>query len=324
MEQRRIPGTTLDISRIALGTMTFGGQVDESEAARIVDASLDAGVNLIDTANVYQRGMAEDILGRLLTGRRDEVILATKVGSPTGAGGPELEPKRMRDGLIGSLRRLATDHVDLYYLHRPDRRTPLEESLGALQSFIDEGLVRHGAVSNFGSWHLAVMHGIGARNRWDPIRISQPMYNLLARRPEDEYFEATTELGVANVIYNPLAGGLLTGKHRPEAAPSVETRFGELRYGVMYRDRYWNDAQFAAVAEAQRIASEAGLSLIELALRWLLSRSEVDSILFGISSLSQLEQNLSACAAGPLPDDVLQACDAMRPLSHGVAPNYVK
>jgi aryl-alcohol dehydrogenase-like predicted oxidoreductase len=313
-----------DVPRLSLGTMTFGGQVDAVEAAAIVDMALNAGVRLIDTANVYQRGGSEEMLGRLLVGRRDDVVLASKVGSPTGQGVPELRPDRMREELIGSLRRLGTDRLDLYYLHRPDRSTPIEETLGAMQGFIDEGLVLAAAASNYAAWHLATMRSITDRNDWAPVRVAQPMYNLLARRAEDEYFEGTTVLGIVNIIYNPLAGGLLSGKYRAEERPVGTMRFGEERYGRMYRERYWNDVQFAAVAAAQAIADEAGLTLVELAFRWLLSRPEVGSILIGISSLDQLRVNLAACAGGPLDADVLAACDEIRPLSHGVAPVHVK
>lgn len=313
-----------EIPRISLGTMTFGGQVDEADAGRILDEAIARGVTLIDTANVYQSGLSEEFLGRLLAGRRDRILLASKVGSPTPNTAPPLRPDRMREELLGSLQRLRTDRLDVFYLHRPDRTTPLEESLGALQSFIDEGLVRSAAVSNYAAWHLATMRAITERHGWDPIRISQPMYNLLARRLEDEYGECTSELGIANIVYNPLAGGLLTGKHQLGDPVSDSNRFGQAKYGGMYRDRYWNEDQFSAVHAVQGVAREAGIPVTALALRWCLSRPSVTSVLIGVSSLAQLRENLDACESGPLPQDVLDACDAVRQLNHGAAPDYVK
>lgn len=319
------PLSPIDLrSQVSLGTMTFGGQVAEPEAHRMLDAALEAGVTLFDTANVYQGGRSEEILGRWLAKKRGRVLVASKVGSPKRGGGPQLRPTNMRAELEGSLRRLGVDQLDLYYLHRPDRDTPLEDSLATLQEFIDEGLVRQGAASNFGAWHFSQMHAIAAANGWDPVRVSQPMYNLLARRLEDEYSEASSALSLLNIVYNPLAGGLLTGKHVLEGGPPPETRFATAGYGRLYTDRYWNAEQFRAVEALRAVADGAGLTLLELAFRWLISRPEVTSILIGATTPGQLDANLAACAGGPLSDDVLEACDAVRPLTHGVAPSHVK
>lgn len=325
METRDVTGTDLTIPRLSLGTMTFGGQVDDQEAGRILDLALAEGVTLVDTANVYAKGRSEEILGRLLKGRRPEVVLASKVGSPAASDGPPLQPQVMRRELTRSLQRLQTDYLDVYYLHRPDSRTPLAESLGTLDGFVKEGLVRYPAVSNYAAWQLALMHGMARERGWTPAVLSQPMYNLLARRIEDDnYLEASDHLGISNVVYNPLAGGLLTGKHRGPDAPVEGTRFGLGSYRDLYQGRYWNEQQFAGVEILKKVADDAGLSLIELAFRWLLSQQAVDSILVGVSSAEQLRQNLAACAGGLLPSDVLEACDAARVVVHGVAPTYPK
>ena len=318
------PTNTPGLPRLALGTMTFGKQTDADSARTIVDSAIDSGVSFIDTANVYVRGRSEEILGASLGGRRDQVILASKVGSPRGRPGTRLDSDTMRQELEGSLQRLRTDYLDLYYLHRPDRQVPLEETLGALAEMMDEGLIRSIGTSNYPAWQLAQMHAIAGREGWQPARVAQPMYNLLARRIEDEYVEATTSLGIANAVYNPLAGGLLTGKHRAGEEPAADSRFAHDQFRDQYRDRYWNEAQFTAVDALRQIADEAGIRMTELAFRWLLSQPHVDSIILGVSRLEQLTENLDLCGRGPLPDDVLAACDTVRHLAHGIAPVHVK
>lgn len=323
MDARSIPGTDLKTAPLVLGTMTFGGQVDRDGAARMVEQCREAGVTMFDTANVYTEGESERILGEVVAPFRSEVLLASKVFNATGPGPDERGLRRpaIEKALDASLRRLGTDYLDVYYFHLPDRDAPLEESLEAMQDAMAAGKVRHMAVSNHAAWQIAEVRCVQERRGWPGVHISQPMYNLLARRLEDEYAEFSQRYEMFDIVYNPLAGGLLTGKHANPGRPQEGTRFtGDM--GEMYRGRYWNDAQFDAVHDLERIASEAGLTLIELAFRWLLGRPTVGAILLGASSPDQLATNLAAAQGPALADDVTQACDEVWARLRGAAPKY--
>jgi aryl-alcohol dehydrogenase-like predicted oxidoreductase len=319
---RAVPGTDLRIGRAVLGTMTFGDQVDADQAEQLVHRARDLGVTMFDTANVYNDGCSEQILGRILAPFRDEVQIATKVGVPPSSAAPDaprLDRGSVRRECEASLRRLGVDHVDLYYLHTPDPRTPMPETLAACAELVAEGKVRHLAISNHAAWQITDAVHLADANGWPRVRASQPMYNLLARRIEDEYAACSQHLQLADLVYNPLAGGLLTGKHRFDAAPAEGTRFDRRR---QYRDRYWNEDQFTAVERLSAIAADAGVTLVELAVRWLLSRPLVDGVIFGVSSLEHLESNLAA-AHGPAPDaDTCARIDEVWDLLRGAAPRY--
>ncbi len=320
MERRSLGQTSLQVSRIALGTMTFGAQVDEAAAASIVDLCLDEGVNFIDTANVYQAGAAEEILGRVLGSRRDRVVLATKAGikladRPDESG---LSRNAIVKALDSSLKRLRTDHVDLFYLHQPDDTVPLEESLGAVDALVRAGKVRQVGVSNYAGWQVCRMRWLAEKNSWQPVQVAQPMYNLLARGIEQEFLPMARAFGVNVVAYNPLAGGLLTGKHRSDVVPPG-TRFERM---PAYRDRYWHDSNFDAVGRLSAIAQAAGRSLIGLSLGWLLAQAQVTSVIVGVSHLDQLRQNLAAAHDKPLDSDTLVACDEVWHNLRGVTPRY--
>jgi aryl-alcohol dehydrogenase-like predicted oxidoreductase len=301
--------------------MTFGSQTDEDAARRIVDRCLDAGINFFDTANVYNQGRAETILGKALKGRRSNVVLATKVRGKMGEGADEsgLSRAAIHKAIDSSLQRLQTDYVDIYYLHQPDYDVPIEETLAAMDELVRAGKVRWPAVSNYAAWQVCEILWIAEKNGFRPPHISQPMYNLLARGIEEEYLPFATRFGVAIVPYNPLAGGLLTGKQARERGPIPGTRFDGNK---MYQDRYWHDDDFAAVEELQAIAREAGKTLVELALQWLLTQPQVDSIILGSSRREQLEENLKACEGGKLDQAVLEKCDAVWKRLRGVTPKY--
>jgi aryl-alcohol dehydrogenase-like predicted oxidoreductase len=325
VDRRTLAHTDLVVSRACLGTMPFGSQTDEQTSLRMIDLALDAGVDFFDTANVYSAGRSEQILGKALRGRRDQVVLATKVRSRMGDGPDEagLSRAAIRRALDDSLRRLATEYVDVYYLHQPDDNVPIEESLGALDEAVQQGKVRYPASSNYSGWQVCEMLWIAERARYRPAWITQPMYNLLARGIEQEYLPMAAQFGVSTVVYNPLAGGLLTGKQRREA-PLAGSRFDRSghRLGETYLDRYWHDADFDAVAELGSLAESTGRPLIELAFAWLLHHTPIDCVVVGASSTEQLEQNLSALASGPLTQDVLDACDRVWSRLRGVAPQY--
>jgi len=321
MDYRTLPNTGLKVSRVSFGTMTFGSQTDEDVARQMIDLCLDAGINFIDTANIYNKGLSETIVGKLLKGRRDKVVLASKVRGKMGDAPDEsgLSRAAIRKAVDASLQRLQTDYVDLYYLHQPDYDVPIEETLAAMDELVKAGKVRYPAISNYAAWQVAEIHCISQKNDYQPPFISQPMYNLLARAIEDEYLPFCQRYGVAVVPYNPLAGGLLTGKQSRESKPITGSRFDG---NSMYLDRYWQDDHFAAVGELQGVARDAGKTLVELALQWVLSQEQVDSVILGASKIEQLEQNLKACAGPKLPGDVLEGCDAVWGRLRGVTPKY--
>jgi aryl-alcohol dehydrogenase-like predicted oxidoreductase len=321
MDYRTLPNTNLKVSRVSFGTMTFGSQTDEAAASRMLDLCLDTGVNFIDTANIYNKGLSETIVGKLLKGRRHKVVLATKVRGKMGDRPDEsgLSRAAIRKAIDCSLQRLQTDYVDLYYLHQPDYDVPIAETLSAMDELVKAGKVRYPAISNYAAWQVAEIHCISQKNGYQPPFISQPMYNMLARAIEDEYLPFCRQYGVAVVPYNPLAGGLLTGKQSRESRPIAGSRFDGNK---MYLDRYWHDDDFAAVEELKAIARDVGKTLVEMALRWVLSQDQVDSVILGASKLEQLEQNLKACAEPKLSNDVLERCDAVWSHLRGVTPKY--
>jgi 1-deoxyxylulose-5-phosphate synthase len=323
MEQRQLLHTDLTVSRACFGTMTFGSQVDESAAARIFSACLDAGINFFDTANIYNLGVSETILGKLLKGRRDRIVLASKVRGKMGDGPEEqgLGRAAILKAVDESLQRLGTDYLDVYYLHWPDYAVPLEETLETIGQLVRSGKVRYPAVSNYAAWQVVEMHWTSERRGFRPPLVSQPMYNLLARGIEQEYLPMCRRHGVSTVVYNPLAGGLLTGKQRRER-PVEGTRFDAGAMGQMYRDRYWHPACFDAVERLRAAAQEAGRSLVSLALNWLLHHTATDCIILGASRLEQLEENLAAFGEGPLAPETLAACDAVWDQLRGVTPKY--
>lgn len=321
MDQMRLAGTDVDAGRVVFGTMTFGAQVDEAEAGRMVAACREAGVTMFDTSNNYAGGASEEILGRVVRPFRDDVLISTKGGSPVGQSDAALAGlgrRALHRAVDDSLRRLGTDHIDIYYLHRPDPATPIEETLAAMDELVRAGKVRRLGQSNFAAWQITEMNYLARLNGWPPALLSQPLYNLLGRRIEDEYVACAQHLGLTSITYNPLAGGLLTGKHRPGETPEDGTRFSK----ASYRDRYWNPAQFDAVERLRALADEAGLTLVELAFRWILGRPVVDGMLLGASRLEQLESNLAAVDGPPLGEDLMAACDDVWADLRGAAPLY--
>lgn len=320
MDHITLNHTGLNVSRICFGNMTFGGQTDKTAAAKMIDLCVDSGINFLDTANAYNGGAAEEMLGELLEGRRNKFILASKVRNKMGDA-PELEGlsrAAIFRAIDDSLRRLRTDYLDIYYLHLPDYDVPIEESLGAMNELVKQGKVRHVASSNYSGWQMVEMLWIAERNGWPAPYISQPMYSLIARGIEQEYLPMCKQFGVSNVVYNPLAGGLLTGKHKREA-PLSGTRFDNNK---MYLDRYWHPADFDAVDQLAQIADQAGRSLISLALNWIYHHTAADCIILGASRLEQLQQDLTALGDGPLDKETLQQCDRVWANLRGPTPNY--
>ncbi|MCS7024494.1 MAG: aldo/keto reductase [Bryobacteraceae bacterium] len=320
MDYVQLKHTDLKVSRIVLGTMTFGGQADEASSLEILDYAIDCGVNFIDTANAYNHGVTESILGRYLKGKRHQLIVASKVFNKMGEG-PDmkgLSRAAILRAAEDSLKRLQTDYLDVYYLHQPDWSVPIEESLEAVDQLVRAGKVRYPASSNYASWQIVQMQHLAASNGWRPARITQPMYNLLARGIEQEYLAMTAAYELSTIVYNPLAGGLLTGKHKRERV-TPGTRFDNNR---MYQDRYWHDDMFDAVEALEQTAQREGRSLISLALNWLYRHTPVDAIILGATQKSQLEENLRVLNDGPLSDHALRTCDVVWQALRGPTPKY--
>src|SRR3989440_5279840 len=321
MESRPLPHTDLRVSRLSFGTMTLGSQADEAGAARMIDRCLDAGINFFDTANMYNRGKSEEMLGKILAGRRPRVVLASKVRHQMGEAPDDagLSRAAIRKAAEASLRWLRTDYLDVYYLHQPDYDVPIEETLEAMNELVRAGKVRYPAVSNYAAWQVLEILWISEKNGFKPPYISQPMYNLLARGIEEEYLPFAKRFGVAVVPYNPLAGGLLTGKHSREKAPPPGSRFDG---SPLYRGRYWHEDYFAAVEELRGIARDSGKTLVELSLQWLLSQPQVDSVILGASRPEQLDVSRKACEGGTLDDAVTARCYDVWKRLRGVTPKY--
>jgi aryl-alcohol dehydrogenase-like predicted oxidoreductase len=284
--------------------MTFGLQTDEDVSRSIMDRASDAGVNFLDTADVYPlggthdiAGRTEEIVGRWLAGKRDRFILATKA---VGVMGPldwnkGASRKHLLDAIDASLKRLNTDYVDLYQLHMDDRDTPLDETLEALDVIVRQGKARYIGVSNFLAYRLA-----RALGRADVLRTArfvsvQPRYNLLFRQIERELLPLATEEALAVIPYNPLAGGLLTGKHRHDAAPS-EGRFTTTvgKAGEMYQERYWHEREFQTIEKLKALVAPTGRSLANTSLAWVLENPAVTSAIIGASRPDQLDDTLAA------------------------------
>jgi 1-deoxyxylulose-5-phosphate synthase len=313
--------TDLTVSRACFGTMPLGSQADEPLARSMFDLCIDHDINFFDTANMYNAGAAETICGSILKGRRHRVVLASKVRMKMGEGPDEegLSAPAMRKALDLTLQRLQTDYLDLYYLHAPDWNVPIEETLETMAGFVRSGKVRYPACSNYASWQVVQMIEMSAQRAWQAPYVSQPMYNLLARGIEQEYLAMCKAYGVSTLVYNPLAGGLLTGKQHRER-PIAGTRFDN---NPLYLNRYWHPASFDAVDELQGIAQRAGRSLIDISLNWIQHHTPVDCVILGASNMEQLRQNLDAFEnGGPLPDDVLTAVDQVWQNLRGVTPSY--
>ena len=314
MQSVRLGRTGLHVSRLCLGTMTFGVQCDEAASRAILDRAAALGLTFLDTADVYPLGgtaetvgRTEEILGRWLKGRRQQVVLATK---GYGATGPNpwdvgLSRKHLLDAIDGSLRRLGTDYVDLYQIHHPDPNTPIDETLGALDAIVQSGKARYIGCSNLPAWETA-----RALGRSDVLRLArftsvQPRYNLLFRQVERELFPLCAAEGLAVIPYNPLAGGFLSGKHKREGGPTAGTRFTLGTAAKRYQERYWREREFETVEDLRALAAEAGMSMTQLALAWVLANPVITSPIVGASRPEQLDDVVAA--AGKTLDAGLKA-----------------
>jgi aryl-alcohol dehydrogenase-like predicted oxidoreductase len=315
----RLGATGLKVSRVCLGTMTFGNQADEAVSRAIMDRAADGGVTFIDTADVYpfgggleMIGRTEEIIGRWLAGRRDEFVVATK-----GFGATSSRPfdqgnsrRHLFDAVEASLRRLGTDYLDLYQLHMYDNETPIDETLRALDDLVRSGKVRYIGCSNLLAYQLA-----RALGRSDVFRIArlnsvQPRYNLLFRQVERELLPLALEEGIGVIPYNPLAGGLLSGKHQGRSAPGADTRFGFGSARSSYQTRYWHEREFATIEQIRSLAAEAGVPLVTLAIAWVLANPAITAPILGASAPGQLDDALAATEYA-IPNDLKAALDEL-------------
>jgi len=309
------------VSRLCLGTMTFGYQCDQDQSFAILDAAAEHGISFLDTADAYpsggrleDNGRTEEIVGQWIAdrGARDDVVLATKFFAPMGRqrwnrGGSR---KHIMDAIDASLRRLQTDYVDLYQIHFPDPFTPIEETLSALDDLVRVGKVRYIGCSNFEAWRLARANGVATAEglrRFDSV---QPRYSLLFRSYEQDLFELCALDDIAVIPYNPLAGGLLTGKHRQDAGPTEGTRFTSGTAAERYQARYWQDQQFETVEGFRAIATDAGIPMVELAIAWVLANQAITSPIVGASRPEQLQAPVAALDR-TLDDDLLARLDEL-------------
>jgi aryl-alcohol dehydrogenase-like predicted oxidoreductase len=311
--------TGLRVSEVCLGTMTFGNQCDRETSFRIMDVADAHGIDFFDTADVYplggepaSRGATEEIVGEWLheRGARERIVLATKCRGTMGPGANDqgLSRKHVIAACEASLRRLRTDYIDLYQVHSPDLETPIEETMEALDSLVRAGKVRYIGCSNYPAWQLAGALWASDRGGMARFDCAQPRYNILFRMIEDEILPLCRAHGVGVIAYNPLAGGMLTGRYRAAQAPEPGTRFTLRHSGEMYRRRYWNESVFAAVDRLGRFFEPRGKSLTHVALAWVLARPGITSAIVGASRPEQLEDSLGGVAI-TLEADELQACD---------------
>jgi aryl-alcohol dehydrogenase-like predicted oxidoreductase len=301
VEYRQLGRSGLRISTLTLGTMTFGGQkgfekvgsTDTSGARRIVDRSLDAGVNLIDTADVYSGGVSEEIVGSAIEGRRDRLLLATKARFRMGAGPNDAGLSRLHliRACEDSLRRLGTDHIDLYQVHQWDGQTPVEETMEALDTLVRDGKVRYVGCSNLSAWHVMKSLAVSDAHGYQRYVSQQIHYTLQAREAEYELIPAGLDQGLGVLVWSPLAGGLLSGKHR-RGEPAAEGT----RHATDWNEPpvYDEESLWRIVDSLVAIADARGVSAAQIALAWLLTRPGVSSLVIGARTEQQLEDNLAA------------------------------
>jgi len=308
MNFTKFGSTGLTVSRMCIGTGTFGKQTDEKESHRILDKAAETGINFIDTADIYPGGAeasgvgsSEIITGRWLKGRRDRFILATKAGGRMGPAAWDQgnSRKHLMDAIDASLRRLDTEYVDLYQLHMDDTATPIDETVEALDSIVRSGKARYIGVSNFYAYRLAKALG-----RQDTLRLIrfvsvQPRYNLLFREIERELLPLAKEDGLAVISFNPLAGGLLSGRYKHSDKPDKGRFSAEVgQFGAMYQARYWHEREFATVEKIREVADQEGTQLAILAVAWILANPTITSVILGASQADQLTATLDAADYG--------------------------
>jgi aryl-alcohol dehydrogenase (NADP+) len=333
MKRRRLGRAGLEVPELCLGTMTFGLQVDRAGSFEILDRAFEAGLTFLDTADAYPLGgsletigRTEEILGEWLRERRnrDSIVLATKCFAPTrrGPNGWGLSRQHIMEAIDASLRRLGTDYVDLYQAHGFDPVVPIEETLRAFDDLVRAGKVRYVGCSNYPAWRLGRALAAAERLGVAGYVSVQPRYNLLYREIETELLPLCRAEGLGVLVYNPIAGGFLSGKYRPGEEPREGTRFTLGRAAQRYQERYWDRAQFEAVEALQKTVQARGLHMVGVAVAWVLAQEGVTAAIIGASSADQLAPSLGAPDL-ELDDELRVACDEVwwrlprRPVAEG-------
>lgn len=317
-----LPGVDVPLSTVVLGTMSMGDTADSPASEALFEAAIDAGITSIDCANGYARGMTEALIAPFVARHRERIVLATKAGMPhpDADGRPPLSREALRASVEGSLRRLGVEAIDLFYLHQPDRQTPIRETMETVAELHAEGKIRALGVSNYAAWQaLEITHIARELGTVRPV-IGQNVYNLVARRIEDEWVEFAQSYDVTTMTYNPLAGGLLVRAPEDGATPA---RFAEgSSLAAMYRARYLTPELLAAVQQLAGVAEGAGLTMPQLGMRWVISQPGTGAVLVGGDQVEHLHQNLAAIAAGPLSADILEECARITNPLKGPMPAY--
>jgi 1-deoxyxylulose-5-phosphate synthase len=316
MRRTQLGRTGLSVSRLCLGTMTFGLQCEEDVSRSIMDTAAEGGIDFFDTADVYPLGggantvgRTEEIVGAWLVGKRHDYIVATKCVGRTGRKPWDqgMSRKHILDAIDASLKRLKTDYVDLYQLHSFDPTTPIDEALEALDIVVKSGKARYVGVSNWPATKVARAIGRAELKGSAAITSAQPRYNLLFRTFERDLLPLCLEEGIGVIPYNPLAGGMLTGKHR-QGPPPEGTRFTLGNAGARYQERYWHDREFESVAALKGVAAEAGISMATMAVSWVLANPAITAPIVGASRPEQLADSLAA-AETPMAADLKAKLD---------------
>jgi aryl-alcohol dehydrogenase-like predicted oxidoreductase len=295
MELRTFGSTGIRVSELCLGAMTFGREADEATSTAMVDRFIEAGGNFVDTADVYSDGVSEEITGRILKDKREEIVLATKVRFPTGPGPNDVGSSRrhIRLGVEASLRRLGTEWIDLYQLHCWDARTPLDETISTLDDLVHEGKVRYVGASNFTAWQLMKALGIAALRGWEPFVSLQPEYSLVTRDIERELLPLCRSEGLAVLPWSPLAGGILTGKYEKDADLPQNTRGGDADEPITFTYRL-DERAWKVVDAVKSAAEQIGKTPAQVALNWVLHRRGVTAPIIGARNIEQLDANIGA------------------------------
>ncbi|MCY0878464.1 MAG: aldo/keto reductase [Firmicutes bacterium] len=300
MQYRTVGRTGVQVSRLCLGTMSFGGAADEETARAIFHRCREVGINFFDTADVYNGGRAEEILGRCIRDCREEVVLATKVYYPTGpdVNARGLSRRHILQAVEASLRRLNTDRIDFYFVHSFDPETPMEETLRALDDLVTQGKILYPAVSNWAAWQIAKALGVADKEHWARFELVQPMYNLVKRQAEVEILPlaASEQLGV--IAYSPLGAGLLTGKYGVNRRPEQGRLVDDPRYAARYADT----VNFVVADRFCAYAAEHGIKPATLAVAWVMSHPAMTAPIIGPRTLEQLEDSLAALEVDMTPD----------------------
>lgn len=324
IELRPLGRTGIQVSNLCLGCMMFGGRTTPADSAAIIDRALDAGINFIDTANVYNAGRSEEATGDALkrNGKRQQVILATKVHGKMGEGPNDMGNSRRH--IIAqceeSLRRLKTDYIDLYQIHRPDPHIPIDETLRALDDLVRSGKVRYLGSSTYGAWQLVESLWVSKELGLNRFICEQPPYNLLDRRIERELIPMAQTYGFALIPWSPIAGGLLSGKYRRGQEPPEDSRYAGVARNPM-QQRRWVEGIFDVVEALEPLAREKGCTLAQLAVAWVAQQPGVSSAIIGPRTMEQLEDNLGA-AHVTLTDDDRKRIDEIIPSGRMVSPFY--